>query len=208
MGLDITHRKSTLKRPEKLDPFHRNYILENEFEDFDVDFNYFHDCIQTIDTPAVLETLIFPKKEDEIEEVKAFLKKYNYHFLFENDIKNIDNIVQKFISHNQLSGSLLHSWEAPKWIGFDIFKMEKQTGFYFEEIGEQRKGMNKHFWSRFWSDEIYCFTKKDDFEYAFKCVDFYWDSDTKEEVELRKKLFKENFPDKYEPNKSWLNLDY
>lgn len=209
MGLDITHRKATLKRPEKLDPFHRDYILENEFEGFNVNFNYFDKYIQEIDTPEILETLIFPKKQDEIQKVKDFLKKHGeYHFLFENTRKDIDANVADFILKNNLSGSLIHNWDAPDWIGFDVFKMKKQTGFYFEKAGEQRKGMNEHFWERFLSDEIYYYAKKEDFEYALKCVDFYWSDDTEEKVEERKRLFKENFVDKYERNKSWLNLDY
>ncbi|PIF33204.1 hypothetical protein CLU81_3784 [Flavobacterium sp. 9] len=207
MGLDITHRKSTLKKPEKLTPSHTNYILESEFEGFDVGLDYFHNCIQNIDAPEILETIIFPKKENEIEEIKKFLSHVK-HFLFEKDKENIEKSLQNFISKNQLSGNLLHSWETSEWTGFYIFRMKKQTGFYFEEIGEQRKGMNNLFWTRFSSDDIHNFTKKEDFEHAFKCVDFYWDSDTQDDVEQRIKMFKENFVDKYEPNKSWLSLSY
>lgn len=209
MGLDITHRKATLKRPEKLDPFHTDYILENEFEGFNVDFNYFENYIQKIDTPHILETLIFPKKEDELQKVKDFLKKHGqYHFFFENNIQNMNKRVEEFIKNNHISDSLIHTWETTDWTGFDLFKIEKQTGFYFENIGEQRKGMNDNFWKRFYSEDVYDFANKEDFEYAFKCVDYYWDNDTEEDVQQRKKLFKENFVDKYEINKSWLNLCY
>jgi len=207
MGLDITHRIATLKRPEILTPSHTDFVLEDEFEGFDVDFNYFRNYIQEIDTPEILETLIFPKEENKIEEIKKYLNHVT-HFLFEKNRENIEKSLLNFISKNQLTGNLIYSWDSFDWTGFYIFKIKKQTGFYYEEIGEQRKGVNQDFWKRFSSDDIYNFTKKDDFEYAHKCVDFYWPSDTHEEVEIRKKMFRENFVDKYEPNKSWLSLSY
>ncbi len=208
MGLDITHYKATLERPLKIEPFNTKFILESEFDGFDVTFDYFQNYIQNVDTPETLETIIFPKRENEIDEVKQFLNNENYHYLFEKDKINLNIRVDKFIKDNNLIGNLTHSWEADKWFGFHIYKHKKQIGFYFEKIGEQRKGMNENFWTRFASDKTFCFTKKEDFDYASTCVDFYWDVDTKEDVEMRRKLFKENFVDKYELNKSWMSLSY
>jgi len=208
MGLDITHYKATLERPQKIEPFCTNFILESEFREFDVSFNYFQNFIQIIDTPNVLDTIIFPKKGNEIEEVKHYLNNDKYNFYFEENLAKINARVDKFISENNLLKKLVNHWETDKWFGFHIYEYKKQIGFYFEEVGEQRKGMNDNFWKRFSSDTISCFTKKEDFYYAFNCVDFYWDNDTKEEVENRKNLFKQNFLDKYEQNKSWMSLSY
>jgi hypothetical protein len=189
MGLDIYHYKATLIKPWNLNPFNQNYISEDTFEGFDVHFSYFNNYIQIIDTPKTLKTLIFAKKESEIDEIKKFLS-YEYDFFYESNILNIDNVVERYITQNNLQGSLLHKWEAPKWIGFGVFEWERKSGFYYEEIGYQRKGMNERFGECFYSDSKFCFTHKTDFEFALSCIDFYWDDDTPEDVEQRKKQFK------------------
>ncbi len=207
MGLDIYHHKATLNRPLKIDPFSENFIIESEFDGFDVPFDYFQNCIQLIDTPETLETIIFSKRENEMDEVKSFLKDDSYHYLFEKDKFNLNKRVDEFITEKKLNGSLIHSWETDSWFGFHVFKYIKQTGFYYEELGYQCKGMGGFFGEKFYADEdIYCFTKKEDFEFALSCIDY--SNDTKKVVEYNKKLFKENFVDKYELHKSWMCLSY
>jgi hypothetical protein len=208
VGLDITHYKATLDKPLRIEPFNRKFILEEEFVGFDVEFEYFQNFIQNVDTPEILETVIFPKREYEIDEVKQFLNNEQYHYLFEKNVGNINLRIDNFITANNLTKAIVHNWETDKWFGFHIYEYKKQVGFYFEEVGEQRKGMNDNFWKRFSSDNIYCFTKSEDFAYALTCIDFYWDVDTKEDIEIRKKMFKENFVDKYELNRSWMSLSY
>ena len=68
--------------------------------------------------------------------------------------------------------------------------------------------MNEEFWKRFYSDTIYDFALWEDFEYAYECVDYYWPSDTKQDLVERKKKFKENFLDQYELGASFLRLSY
>lgn len=101
----------------------------------------------------------------------------------------------------------MHKWESPQWLGFHFYEYEKVDGFYFEEAGYQRKGMNEKFWTRFASENINCFTKKEDFDFALTCVIYHWNNDPKSEDVHVKQLFKENFVDKYEPNKSWISVD-
>lgn len=78
MGLDITHYKATLERPQVLHPASGNFMTEKEFEEyreeFDVGFDYFKDYIQLIDEPVQLKTIICPKRESEIDEVKTWFK--------------------------------------------------------------------------------------------------------------------------------------
>ncbi|HEX9061795.1 MAG TPA: hypothetical protein VF941_16575 [Clostridia bacterium] len=207
MGLDINHYKSVLQKPKGLNPFNHKYISEDNYEGFDVNFGYFNNYVQIIDIPKTLKTLIFAKKESEIDEIKNFLK-YDYDFFYEPNILNIDNVVDKFIKQNHIEGSLLHKWEAPKWIGFNVFEWERKSGFYYEEAGYQRKGMNERFGERFNSDSNYRYTQKADFEFALSCVDFYWDDDTQEGVEQRKWQFKADFIDKYENNRSWMHISF
>ena len=205
MGLDIYHYKATLLKPKDLNPFNRKYISEDNYEGFDVHFSYFNNYIQIIDTPKTLKTLIFAKKESEFDEIKNFLK-YDYDFFYEPNISNIDNVVDRFIIQNYLEGSLLHKWETTQWIGFNVFEWEKKSGFYYEKVGYQRKGMNERFGEHFNSYSNYCYTQKADFEFALSCVDFCWDDDTQEEVEQRKWQFKADFIDKYEEKRSWMHI--
>ena len=208
MGLDSTHYKATLQKPEKSDPVHRPYITELEFEGFDVDVSYFSSYIQKIETAEILETLIFPKREEEISAVTEFLKGADRHVVFEKDASLMQQRMHEFLQKQGLADALLYRWETPQWTGFYAYQMKTETGFYTKEIGYQRKGMNAGFWKRFASDTICCFTSKEDFEYALSCVDFYWPADTQEMVSNRKRLFKEQFVDAYEANTSWLELSY
>lgn len=205
MGLDITHYKATLKKP-LIDSF--NFVLENEFNGFDVPFDYFQNYIQKVYVPEVLEIIIIPRNENDIDELKQLYKDRNCHFIFEKDYKSILASIDKFLKYKNLDKKLIKPWQAHKWMGIDIYEYKKETGFYFSEIGYQRKGVNENFWERFNSNTTFCFTTKEDFDFAYSCVDFYWDIDTKEDIEMRKKLFKENFVDKYELNRSWMNVSY
>jgi len=208
MGLDIYHYKATLTKPDNLDPFYEDYIiLEESYNGFDVNFVYFKDYIQTVEVPNALRTLIFVKNHDDLDEVKDFFHREadEYDFFFEPIFENIDSVVDQFRMQNKLKELFLHRWEAPKWIGFHICEYERKIGFYCYVVGHQRKGMNKRFYGHFDnSDRINCYTKKVDFEYALSCVDFYWDSDSEEEVGQRKKQFKTDFLDKYEYRRSWM----
>ena len=208
MGLDIYHCKATLVKPKDMNPFSDNYFIEDEFNVFDT-YDTLSGYIKQIEIPKTVRTLIFIKKESEIEEVKAFLHRGgDRDFFFEKDLSNIDRTVDQFIRQNHLEGCLRHKWEAPKWIGVHVFDWEVHTGIYYEEAGYQRKGMNEQFSDRFYSDPIYCYTQKEDFEFALSCVDYYWTSDTAEEVDQRKKDFKRDFVDSYETGRSFMLVSY
>lgn len=207
MGLDITHFKATLQRPKTVDLFSEIFVTLEEYEGFDTSFKYFESSIQKIDKPIILKTLIFPKRENQIDEIeRTFLKYDEYEVLFEKNKDDIFKTVNIYKETESLKATLLHEWETTDWFGFHFFIFEKVDGFYFEEVGYQRKGMNENLWTRFSSENTYNYTKKEDFEFALTCVDYYWKSDQKEEVENRRQLFKENFVDKYELNKSWISL--
>ncbi len=208
MGLDITHYKATLKKPAIFNSYEGSYMTEEEFEYFDVDFDYFKDCTQKIDIPKVLRTLIFPKKESDIDEVKEWFKNSHNDLLFEKNLGNINASIEHFMKNKQLTENLFCTWDAGKWIGADIFTFEEGYGFYYEEVGYQRKGVNKNFWGKFCTSKIQCFTSRKNFEFALSCVDYYWHEDTEEDVVLRKQEFKRDFVDKYEPHKSWLEASY
>mgnify|MGYP000913842001 CR=1 FL=1 len=211
MGLDITHYKATLQRPEELHPVSNNYIIEESFDEwgFDSDFNHFSAYIQFIDHPVSLQTIIFPRKDSDPEKVKYWLSTYEYPvFFFDKETADMETILEEYLETNGLAGNQVRRWDTEQWIGFQVFYYEQVPGFYFQEVGYQRKGMNETFWTRFGSEDTYCFLKKEDVEFAYTCVDYYWDDDTEEEVIVRKQLFLENFVTNFEPGKSWMSLSY
>ncbi len=206
MGLDITHYKATLIRPEFLDPSTQNYFTADTYTGFDTNIQHFEKCIQLIDTPTTLKTIIFPKDESKLEEVNQFLKGHDYIFHFQKNLNDIDKTISAYQQKYSLTKSLIHKWTTSDWIGIHLYLLDKKPGFYYEEIGYQRKGMNENLWTRFDLGNAYCYTKKEDFEFAYSCIDYSWSSDTALEVKERKQLFKENFVEKFENNKSWMEI--
>jgi len=96
-----------------------------------------------------------------------------------------------------------------KWQTIQYYEIKSQKGFYYEEAGYQRKGVNDEFWKHFDPEsDIYCYANKEDFEYAYKCIDKYWESDTEAIVQKRKNDFKLNFIDNYEFGESYLAISY
>lgn len=208
MGLDITHYKATLQKPADLNTFEKKYIIESEFDGFDVNFDYFSKFIQQIEIPQVLNTIIFPKSVNEIENIKSKYNDEKYLIFYEKDFTNFNNIIDRFIIDNYLDGVNVKSFDNDKYISFDIFKVITANGFYFEEVGYQRKGMNKNFWDKFINDKTYCYTNKEYFEFVLSCIDNNRYKDSFNDFDNTTKLFKENFIDKYELNCSWMELNY
>ena len=209
MGVSIYHYKATITKPEDLNPRNLNYITENDFKfaGFDVGSEYFEKYIQTIDIPRTQKELIFVRNEFEMDEVKTFLhNKADCDFFYDPNLLNIDSIANQYLIKNKMTNFLLHKYENFKWITIGVFDIERKTGFYYEEVGHQIRGMNDRFFEYFDTDSIYRYTRKEDFKFALSCVDFCWHDDCEEEVELRKQLFKENFLDKYEHNQSWMHI--
>jgi len=208
VGVDIYHCKATLTKPKDLNPHNLNYIIEDDFNYscFDVSCEYFEKYIQTIDVPTTQKKLVFVRNEFEMDEIKTFLKKSDCDFYYEPNLLNIDNIANQYLIKNKMTNSLLHKYENYKWITIGVFDMERKTGFYYEEVGHQIRGMNDRFFEYFDTDSIYCYTREEDFKFALSCVDFCWHDDSEEDVERRKQLFKENFLDKYGYKQSWMHI--
>jgi hypothetical protein len=211
MGLDIIHYKATLERPEELHPVSENYMTKCVFEEwgFTEDFEHFKDCIQLIDAPVKLQTIICVKNESELEEISnMFVPGEGYVVLFDPDLSKLEERVAAHLEKDGLSGNLIWRWNTQRWVGFQVYLLEKVPGFYFKEVGYQRKGMNNRFWTRFRSETVFDFAEQEDFDFAFSCVDYYWDNDTEDEVIRRKQLFKKYFVDQFEAGKSWMSLSY
>ena len=212
MGLDIYHFKATLTKPTDIGYNGWEFYTESRFEGFDVGFDYFRDYIQEIEVPEDFpqKSFMFVKKEADLDAVKkSFCNEEGSNIvLYEPDASNIDGIISRYMAENQLGNLHLRKRETKQWHLVQLYDIFRETGFYGEEIGYQRKGMNRHFYEYFdvTLDDIYCRTKKSDFEYALSCVDYCWKEDTEEIVAQRKRDFQANFVDSYKEGCSWLEI--
>jgi hypothetical protein len=218
MGLDITHFKATM---EKAEPHHLFYIgdgiygetgaeVRETFDHFNVDFDHFQKYIQEIDVPTEIETVIIVKGIENLKRVKEHFKSTEPTIIVR---ENEEQLQQELNYFETKKGYLnlkknFNDISYAEWIILKYYTVEKKEGFYFKSVGEQRKGMNGKFWSRFCNEDKSNFALKEDFDYAFSCIDKYWDSDTKASVEQRKEKFKTEFIDNFELGASFMFVSY
>lgn len=209
MGLSISHNKATLKRPTVSSPYEPIGVTEEEFTGFNVDFTYFRRYIQKIECPKVVQTFIIVEEEQHLAHTQNWFKEIGDPVLFhvnEDDLRNeIATLEQKY----QLNGLEKQLCQGPPELKLLYYcEVSKQTGFYIEGVDYQSKGMNGKFWERFCGGYYDNFALWEDFEYAYNCVDHYWNSDTAEELAIRKQAFKKYFLDAYEPGASFMSISY
>lgn len=210
MGLDITHYKASLTTPNHAELWSQGVIIEENFENegFNVPFSYFNNWIQKVNYPVVrLFKVILhkPSYMGDFLNSNYFTSDNLLPFTLEDDWQN------RLIRYETWKG--LESYQkvvrrSGKWTTVTYYETLSRNGFYYSEIGEQRKGMNANFMMRFGQEKSYNFALAEDFTYAMDCVDFYWSTDTQKDVAQRKRLFKENFVDQFEEGRSWLNVSY
>ena len=208
MGLDISHIRATLERPKTKNPDELGGTLEEYFDGFNVPLSHFGRYIQEIDCANILTTSILVKEEKYLQYTIEWLKDYDYNIFFEKEPSKLEKVVEAFELRNRLTNLEKYRDSNPeKWELLYHYEIVKKVGFYTTEEGYQRKGMNDEFRKRFFRDDIFDFALKEDFEFAYQCIDYYWE-ETKEEVEKRRKNFKTNFLDKFELGASYLSVSY
>jgi hypothetical protein len=209
MGLSISHNRATLKRPAVASPYEPIGITEEEFSGFNVDFTYFSRYIQKIDCPKVIQTFIIVEQEQYLASTQDLFKDQGNPVLFHTNEVDLQNEIVILEQKYHLAGLEKRLCQGPsEWKLLYYCEVSKQTGFYIEGIGYQSKGMNSRFWERFCSGYYENFALREDFEYAYSCVDYYGSSNWAEEASLRKKAFKKDFIDAYEPGASFMSVSY
>ncbi len=211
MGLDISHCKATFERPNTTDPNLLGGETKDNFNGFNVPFEHFHKYVKQIECGNILHTVIIVKQENLLEEVKEWFKNYEYSIFIKESEEQLNRQLEKYEINNGLKNLYKYYNEnvsGEKWIVLSYYEILKKKGFYYNQIGEQRKGMNGKFWERFCREDISNFALKEDFDFAFSCLDFDEDNETKEDFNLRKLNFKENFIDNFELGASFLSVSY
>lgn len=208
MGLDISHWKATLERPATSDPHKIGGMTEADFDGFDVPFSHFERYIQPIDCARIVQTTILVSDLEHLEYTQNWFKDNDYVILYDSDPRKLDQKIRAYESAYKLRRLRKHiSADPVKWQLLQHYEIFQEIGFYQNEVGYQRKGMNEDF-TYFYQDDKSEFVLREEFERAYQCVDYYWPSDTKEEVWERRKNFKENFLDNYEYGASTLTVSY
>jgi hypothetical protein len=216
MGLDITHYKAILKLPENSELLNiggqiRGIVgaeTRESFSEFNVPFEHFKNFIQPIDCPIIMETVIIAEGKNNIEYVTNHFSSSDYKILLNDD--SLSRNLNEYENEKGLKDFRKHFGESVlnKWKVLNYYKTEKKEGFYYQQVGYQRKGMNKKFWNRFCKDDIYEYALKEDFEYASKCLQKKQLSEPETEFELRKESFKKQFLDNFENGASFMSLSY
>jgi hypothetical protein len=209
MGLDISHIKAVWKIPATTDPNGWGTVWEEDYTGFNVGFNHFSKYIQKVDRAFIVQTIIIVEEQKYLEETIAWFQKYDYPILFKDSEASLQKQINLLESHNHLHKLNKHLNTTPaRWNVLDYYEVTRATGFYTEDIGYQRKGMNDKFWNRFYSEDVFNFALPEDFAFAYDCVDHCWPSDTEEDVRLRRLNFRQQFLETYEFGASYLALSY
>ena len=216
MGLDITHYKATLKLPENSELINiggqiRGIVgaeTRDSFSDFNVPFEHFENYIQLIDCPIIIDTVIIAEDKNDFDYVTNHFSSSDYRIFINND--NLNHNLNKYENEKNLEkfGKHFGNSVLNKWKVLNYYKTEKNEGFYYRQVGYQRKGMNEKFWNRFCKDYIFEYALKEDFEYASKCVQKKQLYEPKADFESRKESFKKQFLDNYENGSSFMSVSY
>lgn len=159
MGLDISHCKATLERRKTTDPNLIGGITRSGYAHFNVPFENFKRYIQEIDCASILNKVIIVRDESQLTEVKDWFKNSDYSYFFKESDEELNKHLIEYEIKNGFQNLNKHFSDQDKWIDLSYYEILKNEGFYFTEVGEQRKGMNEKFWERFYSNEVYDFAK-------------------------------------------------
>jgi len=236
MGLDVMHYKATVEKIESSYSLQYNCMTESDFEyqGFDVPFGYFKNYIQMIDIPETVITIYVPyeghetdeiksyfeenarrefkfwHKKDEVrdaEEFKSYLEeKFKDKRFLKVDKTNLEESVKKILREENLLDCMVSYNKIRDWIYIDVYRLKQEKGFYYEGVGYQRKDMNANF-NKYYDSDICCYAKKEEFEFALTCVEFFdycSEDETGEKTLKAKELFKKDFVDSYEEGKSFM----
>lgn len=216
MGLDITHYKAILNLPENSELIYiggeiRGTVgaeTKESFSDFNVPFEHFKKYIQLIDCPIVIDKVIIVENEDKYDYATKHFSNSNYLILINN--KHLKQKLNEFENKKDFKELKkgFSSGALDQWRILNYYKTEKKEGFYYHQVGNQRKGMNENFWNQFCSNQNYEYAKKEDFDFAYSCISKLREEEWNVDFELKKKEFKKNFIDNFELGSSFMSVSY
>lgn len=200
MGLDVTHYMLSHSPNDE----GRQLTIEDWDLDCNVPLQYYSKFITDVWEYDFDKTIVIVENEQVLENLKKreFFNEMNYMEVFvgsQNSKMRTD--LASYIKNEKLDKlertgfKIKHDGIEYSEISFGEQVIKK--GFFYDEVGYQRQGMNKLFYDTF---KKYLFWgKKIDFDLALECVgeDFYIDCWGQEAVAETKAIFKTDFVDKF-----------
>jgi hypothetical protein len=210
MGLDISHRKLTFQEPEYVDAFNDGRNLLDQLNHFKPDErSYVTPFIQPIKICVVKDRIWYAKTETQFHKFQDSKISLKNEIIFEPDLTKLKSIIFETEKAKGLTSMAKYETNITDWNTISYYEFEIKEGFYSIYVGGQRKGVNKTFAERFMNNgELGYYMALEDFMHAYHAIDFYWDSDTDEDVENRRELFRKNFINKYVKGESYLSVSY
>lgn len=212
MGLDITHYMLSHSPNDE--------GTQLSIEDWDsicnVPLENFSKYITDVWEYDFDKTIAIVKDEQTLEKLKMdeTFSEMDYMAVFIGTINNkLRTDLATFIKNEKLdrlekSGFTIES-NGIKYSELSFGERVKKKGFYYDEVGYQRQGMNKLFYDTFRTN-IFLWGENKDFDLAYECVggDYYKDSWSQEALDSLKANFKANFVDKFVFGQSILNTSF
>lgn len=209
MGLDIYHKKLTNHRPNKIGYSNDGIYLEDHFSEFvDTDWAIIKPFVKEIEYYTSVKLIYFSIIPNEIDFLSKELK--GIQILSGESQAELNEKIKLFEEKNDLGKYFKEiNISSPPWNHIKYYSKELRTGFYTETVGYQRKGMIDKFWRYFdYESEYHYYFQKEDFLNAYLCIGSYWESDTHEEIQVRKLKFEKDFIESFEEKKSFMFLSY
>ncbi len=205
MGLDVCHYKLTLN------PDDRNNYLETEGWDAsscNLPLDTFTSYIQDIPSVEFNKYILVIEDKRHLDKIDKGILESAVQVYTGSAIEKVKDKIEEFILSQRLdklerqyltcesSGSNSESNCTYQSISFAENTIVQ--GFYYNEVGYQRKGMSNDFYAKFKGYEFY--GKKEDFENALKCVgdEWYIEKWGQEVVNKMREDFRRDFVDSFE----------
>ena len=209
MGLDIGHFRATIEKP-KDKSFFGNVVLQNEYRGFNVPFSYFNDYIQDVEYLLLIKQLVIPRS---YKYYKWCCKDYKdnklFNVIFPINDRYIEYKIKQFDLKYNKNGFVRREGNSQLSVRtIAYYDLRTIKGFYYEAIGDQRKGMGAKF-NKFCHPEIFNWVGIENFYEAYESIEFdELGGDTFQDYNDRLVNFKENFIDKYKEGASYMTVSY
>lgn len=212
MGLDIAHYKLSHSPNDE-----GNQLTVGDWDSIcNVPLEHFSKYITDVWEYDFDKTIAIVKDEQTLEKLKTnkTFSEMEYMAVFIGSIDNkLETDLATFIKNEKLdklekSGLTIES-NGIKYSELSFGERVIKKGFYYDEVGYQRQGMNKLFYDTFRTN-IFLWGEKKDFDLAYECVggDYYKDSWSQEALDRLKANFKTSFVDKFVFGQSILNTSF
>ncbi|MBQ4818946.1 hypothetical protein [Aquimarina sp. MMG016] len=206
------HIKATLQEiKESTLPSLRTVITEDDMSRFNVGFDHFAKFIQTVKTAKIIQNVIMLYEKNAFAELEQWKKE-----TFPENERDIpilfntgnDDKLRLFENKEKLDHLQKHEdFVSFPWSVISYYDLIKKKGFYTRDVGYQAGIVSKIFKDKFSDRKKDSFALEKDFRFVYECIDATPPYDSWEDIDIRRKNFKEYFLNNFEAGASYLYLE-